>query len=597
MGTLAEAYVRLRPDTTGLGPAIEAGLVPAASAAGKKAGEAAGRETAGGFKSSIKTLAEGFAGLEIFDFLKESVNAGREAAASLRLTDAAIKSTGGAAGLTGKDVHELAEKLGELDGVQGDVVQSGENVLLTFTNIKNKSGAGNDIFNQATQSALNLSAAMHQDLQSSVVQLGKALNDPVKGVTALQRVGVTFTAQQKEQIASLVKHNQTLAAQKIILAEVNKEFGGAAAAATDPAQKAQVAWHDFQEELGTKLLPVLTQLLGFLTKILPTIESISSGVVDFIVHNKLLVEILGGVAVAVYAVNLAMSLNPITLIVGLLAGLTIALVYCWEHFAGFRNVVEAAWKDVKDVSLDVAHFFTKDIPAAFDETERIAEAAFGVVSDVVSKDLDDVHKAGTKVANFFTKDIPHAYDTVVDSTRDKFDQVRGWVVNKFDAIRDYVKAQPGKIVADFAHIGDDFEKVGENIVHGIVQGIKNVAGEVTDAAKNLASGALSGAKHLLGINSPSRVFADQVGAQIPAGIAAGIDANAGVALGSIASLTTTIIRPVPTPAAASAGSHGDLLDAMHRVGDLLAGLKLTVGPEGVALAARAGEKSLVYAGR
>lgn len=598
MTTLAEAFVRLRPDTSTLGAETEKALVPAAEAAGKKAGKAAGEATAGSFREGIKSLAAGFAGLELFDFLKESLNAGKEAAQSLRLTEAVVKSTGGAAGVTSDQVHDLAEKLGELDGVQGDVIQSGANVLLTFTNIRNQSGAGNDIFDQATQSALDLSAAMHQDLQSSVVQLGKALNDPVKGVTALQRVGVTFTAQQKEQIKTLVAHNDTLGAQKIVLGELQKEFGGAAAAATDPAQKAAVAWKDFQEQLGTKLLPVVTQLLQTLLPFLPTIVAIVGAVADFIAQNHLLVEILGGVTIAVWLLNAAMDANPISLIIIGLGLLVAAIVYCWQHFESFRTVVKTAWKDIRAAGGDVADFFTKDIPNAFSATEQAAKERFTAVRTWVTTKVDDVIGAGRRVRDFFTVDIPHGFNVFVAATEANFEAVRAKIAGKFDSAVQYVEGVPARILRLFFHIGEDFGQVGEDIVRGIINGIGNLGGALVDKVKSLASDALNGVKDFLGIGSPSRVFADEVGRQIPAGIAVGVREHTDLAVSSVGLLSAGITSvPVPIGPVAQPAGHGDLLAAMHRVGDLLAALKLTVGPEGVALAARAGEKTLTYAGR
>lgn len=539
MATLAEAFVRLRPDTSTLGPEIERGLVPAASAAGKKAGEEAGRGLLGG----LKTVAAGVAGFAAFDFVKGSVDAAREAAQSLRLTAAVITSTGGAAGLSAEDVHGLAEKLGELDGVQGDVIQSGANVLLTFTNIRNQSGAGNDIFDQATQSALDLSAAMHQDLQSSVVQLGKALNDPVKGVTALQRVGVTFTAQQKEQIKTLVAHNDTLGAQKIVLGELQKEFGGAGAAAADPAQKAAVAWKDFQEQIGAQLLPAISSLLGVLMSFLPTVAAIVNAVGNFTSHHKTLAAALAGTAVAVWLVNAAMEANPVVQVITVIGALVVAIVYCWQHFETFRDIVRGAWHDI-----------------------LVSSAA---------------------VRDFFTVDIPRAFDTATS-----------WIRRRFEDTVQYVKSIPARIVGEFIHIGDDFLHVGEAIVQGIIRGVGNLAGELVDKVKNLAGEALDGVKNFLGIGSPSRVFADEVGRQIPAGIAVGVREHTDLAVSSVGLLSAGITSvPVPIGPVAQPAGHGDLLGAMHRVGDLLAALKLTVGPEGVALAARAGEKTLIYAGR
>jgi hypothetical protein len=113
-------------------------------------------------------------------------------------TDTVIRSTGGAANATSKEITGLANSLEAKTAVDGDVIQSGENMLLTFTNVRNEAGKGNDVFNQATRTLVDMSSALGTDTAQSAVQLGKALNDPIKGVGALSRVGVTFTDQQKK---------------------------------------------------------------------------------------------------------------------------------------------------------------------------------------------------------------------------------------------------------------------------------------------------------------------------------------------------------------------------------------------------------------
>jgi hypothetical protein len=95
--------------------------------------------------------------------------------------------------------------LSKKSGIDDEVIASGANVLLTFTKVRNEAGKGNDIFNQGTTIALDMSRALGTDLQGSVIQVGKALNDPIKGISALQRVGVSFTEQQKDQIKTLVQ--------------------------------------------------------------------------------------------------------------------------------------------------------------------------------------------------------------------------------------------------------------------------------------------------------------------------------------------------------------------------------------------------------
>jgi phage-related protein len=92
------------------------------------------------------------------------------------------------------------------------------------------------------------------------------LNDPEKGVTKLMRSGVTFTDQQKKQITTLQHSGKTLEAQKIILREVNKEFGGSAAAQATAGDKFKVAFGNLEESIGTALLPVLDKVLNAGTK-------------------------------------------------------------------------------------------------------------------------------------------------------------------------------------------------------------------------------------------------------------------------------------------------------------------------------------------
>jgi hypothetical protein len=92
--------------------------------------------------------------------------------------------------------------------VDDEAIQSGENMLLTFTNVRNEAGKGNNIFTRRRRRSTDMSVALGQDTKNSAIQLGKALNDPIKGITALQRVGVSFTKGQKDQIKSLEESGQ-----------------------------------------------------------------------------------------------------------------------------------------------------------------------------------------------------------------------------------------------------------------------------------------------------------------------------------------------------------------------------------------------------
>jgi hypothetical protein len=203
-------------------------------------------------------------------------------------TQAVLKSTGNVAGTSVKQVDALAASLETMSGVDEELIVNSQNVLLTFTKVRDEAGKGNDVFTQGTKAALDLSVAMGEDLQSATVQVGKALNDPIKGMTALQRVGVSFTAAQKDQIAAMLKSGNTMGAQKVILGELNKEFGGAAKAAGSgfggAMARVQDVVGDTFRSIGQKLLPKLTDLGNWLA---------STGIPKVIEFGKKLATELG----------------------------------------------------------------------------------------------------------------------------------------------------------------------------------------------------------------------------------------------------------------------------------------------------------------
>lgn len=141
--------------------------------------------------------------------------------------NAVLRSTKGVAGVTSKAALKLADSLQTVTTFADEQILAGENLLLTFTKI------GKDIFPDATETMLDMSEALGQDVKNSAIQLGKALQDPILGVTALRRVGVNFSAKQKDVIKDLVETGQAAKAQQIILKELKTEFGGSARAAAD----------------------------------------------------------------------------------------------------------------------------------------------------------------------------------------------------------------------------------------------------------------------------------------------------------------------------------------------------------------------------
>ena len=409
---LAAAYISLVPETSKIAPGINSAMTTA--------GTNAGKTFSSKFGSALKiggTLAAAFAVTKGVTFFKDTIAEATEARKVMAATANVIRSTGGAANVSAKQVASLASAISDKVAIDDEAIQSGANLLLTFKNIRNETGAGNKIFDQATKTITDMSVALGQDMKSGAIQLGKALNDPIKGVSALSRVGVTFNEQQTKQITKLQESGNLMAAQKVILGELKTEFGGAAAAAATPAEKAAVAWGNFKEDVGTALLPVLDRLANWFVKdalpavrtfgsfltgdVVPAVSALAASVRNnlqpplevfagflandvwpivrtvfgFLRDNTAVVKAFavvlgiaavgfGALTVATAAWNAVLALNPIGLIVVALAALAAGLTYAYQKSETFRAIVDKAWSVIKQV-ISVAWKIIKPILKAY----------------------------------------------------------------------------------------------------------------------------------------------------------------------------------------------------------------------------------------
>ena len=195
---------------------------------GDKKAQGALKKTEGGMKSlglaAIKVGGAFFAAQGIIRGFSSIIRlAGEQQKAEAKL-NAVLKSTAGVAGLTANELKNMASELQGVTTFGDETIIGAQSLLLTFTKI------GEEVFPQATETILNMAVAMETDLKSATVQLGKALNDPITGISALSRVGVQLTDTQKEQIKSFTELGDIASAQKVILGELETQFGGLAKA-------------------------------------------------------------------------------------------------------------------------------------------------------------------------------------------------------------------------------------------------------------------------------------------------------------------------------------------------------------------------------
>jgi len=361
--------------------------------------------------SGLGMLGVGFGAFKGLELIHEGVEAVEKLHQAQAQVKAGLESTGYVAGVTAESLDNMAKSFSKSTKYSRADITDLQSLMLTFPAITK------DTFPQATQAILDMSTRLGQDTKSSAIQLGKALQDPIRGITALRRVGVNFNDSQKDVIANLVATGQTAKAQTMILSELTTEFGGSAKAAADadPLFEYNKTMNTMKNALGEVAIALQEAFAPALMIVANAVKWVADGIkglVGWFKENeavgKALVVGLGVIAtyyaiittatklwaIAQWALNLAMTANPIGLIVVGIGAVIGAVVYLWEKFAGFRAFLYATWEIIKTiVDIMVQHFLA---------LKDIIVGVFTLDPDQVVKGLkseaDNVMNAGTRLA-------------------------------------------------------------------------------------------------------------------------------------------------------------------------------------------------------
>jgi hypothetical protein len=202
---------------------------------------------------------------QVVDFSKRALSEWNLQAGAIAQVESALKSTGGTAGFTSRELQALASSLQKTTAFADDATLSMQSVLLTFTSIRG------EIYARTVPAILDVATRMGTDLNSAALQVGKALNDPVKNLGALGRAGIQFSVDQEKAIKTLVETGRLAEAQGIILGELETQFGGAAEAARlageGPFLALKNATGDLYEAFGQGLSPAVNEVIGRLTEL------------------------------------------------------------------------------------------------------------------------------------------------------------------------------------------------------------------------------------------------------------------------------------------------------------------------------------------
>jgi cell wall-associated NlpC family hydrolase len=453
------------------GKALGEGIAAKAGAEAKAAGEKGGREYSEGFRDtageaigSLKGMLFGaLAAGGAVELFKGLIEGGETAERTAKIVEQAIRSTGGAARVSADDIDKLAASESSRNAVDKLSIEQASTMLLRFTDVRNEVGKGNDVFNRASQAAIDLTAAMHGgvvsagSLSQTTKALGKALDDPAKGMTALRRFGVVLTAQQQDQVKAFTKSGDTLKAQKVILDALGKSYGGTAAAAATPMARLQVTLHSLEEEVGQKLLPAFNGLIGLLAKMVGplaavigwftggskaadllrwAILAIGGGLLVYTAYVKVAKLATDAWKFAQAALNLELDANPIGLIIAAIAALVIGLIYAYQHSKAFRDVVHDMWDVLRAAAAWIASAWMATwhaLDAAYQATYNwlranwplvlgILTGPVGLAVVLIAKHWATIRAGaaallgwfhqifGTDLANFFTKTVPAIWD-------------------------------------------------------------------------------------------------------------------------------------------------------------------------------------------
>lgn len=309
-----------------------------------------------------------------------------------------------------KRVQDYAQALEVTTAVDAEVIKLTQAKLATFANLTATVDTAGGAFDRATVAALDMAAAGFGSAESNAVQLGKALEDPIKGINALTRSGITFTDAEKEKIKVMVESGDTLGAQEMILAAIEKQVGGTAEATATGSQKMALALGNVSEAIGGALLPFFTQFSEKVIEFTPFLEQnaemflkVGAAIAVVAVAVKtlqigiaalsLIMQIATGITAAF---NFVLALNPIGLIVLAVAALAAAFVLAYKKIEPFRDLIDSIYEAIKKVGSAIAN-------------SALGQAIGGIISKVAgsraaggSVTAGQTYKVGEFGSEYFT---------------------------------------------------------------------------------------------------------------------------------------------------------------------------------------------------
>lgn len=359
--------------------------------------------------------------------------------------------------------------------------------------------------------AADIAAARHIDLDTVVTAMAKAANGQT---TSLQRLGIAT----KDAAGNALSYDE-------ILQNASKTMGGAAAtaAATTAGQFniLKLKMVDLGESIGRILIPFITKLADWLGKLADWFQNLSPGMQQVIIGVLALVAVLGPLISVIGAVATALGFlaaNPVVLVIAAIAALVVGLIYAYNHFEGFRNVVDSvidvvqtvisgfidfvsgAWQVFGDDILNIATGIWTQIYAVISGVIEVIRGVINVVMGLIHGDWSQawdgikqiVTGVWTAISGYITGALEvlkgvfgAAWNAMIVTVSNAWEWIKTAVTTGISDVIGFVSTLPGKVISALGNVATLLYNAGRAIIQGLINGITSMIGAVTHAIGNI----------------------------------------------------------------------------------------------------------------
>lgn len=255
------------------------------------------------------------------------------------------------------------------------------------------------------------------------------------------------------------------------------------------------------------------------------------------------------VATAVQAaLNAVLKANPIGIVITLIAGLVAALIYLYNNNETVRAAIDKAWSMIRGAIDAVAGWITgtavPGIVRAWESLTTGVSSMWSKVSGFFSNFRSGVSDLAGKVGDAVGR-VVSAVGDMASNIGTKIGDAVKWFLDLPKRLADAVRGIPSQM-----------KGVGRNIIQGLIDGVMNMASNLVGKVRGVIDDAIGGAKRLLGIASPSRVFR-VIGEQTGDGLRIGLERAQRSIRDAAGDLAATVVTAgTPAELALPTGSLG-----------------------------------------